>query len=72
MKKIHTKMKRKYDLSTNLNPYRFFHPKEKPHRPKSFGSEALARDWAKQKGLNEFTLKKVKHNKRFELVPIKK
>ncbi len=70
MKKIHTKVKRKFNLTTNLSQYRFFHPTEKPHRPKSFPSEESANRWAAGQGLKagEYTLKRVKLNKRFEVV----
>jgi|APIni6443716594_1056825.scaffolds.fasta_scaffold135372_3 hypothetical protein len=70
MKKIHTKVKRKFELSTHKSQYKFFHKTEKIHRPKTFASEALATKWAGEQGLKagQFTLKKVKHNKRFEIM----
>lgn len=70
MKKIHTKVKRKFGLSTNKGQYIFFHPKPKVARPKTFASEALAKEWAKQHELKEgdYTLKLVKRNKRFQIV----
>ena len=74
MKKIHTKVKRKFGLSTNRSQYKFFHPSAKSSRPKTFVSGAKADDWAKLNGLKvgEYTLKSVKRNKRFEIVPLKK
>jgi len=74
MKKIHTKAKRKFGLSSNKGQYKFFHPSAKSNRPKTFVSETMARGWAKLKGLKEteYTLKSVKHNKRFQIVPVKK
>ncbi len=74
MKKIHTKVKRKYGLSTAKNQYRFFHPVEKPHRPRTFADEAKAKEWAKAQGLKEgqYSVKSVKNNKRFQIVPLKK
>ena len=73
MKKIHTKIKRKFDLPTHMSQYRFFHKTEKPHRPKSFASEALADKWAAGSGLKpgQYSLKRVKHDKRFEVVVVK-
>ena len=74
MKKIHTKVKRKFGLSSNKGQYKFFHPSKKTNRPKTFVSESQAKEWAKLKGLKEgeYTLKSVKHNKRFQIVPLKK
>ena len=74
MKKIHTKVKRKFGLSTHKSQYTFFHKVEKIHRPKSFASEELANKWATEQGLKagQYTLKKVKHNKRFEIVAAEK
>jgi hypothetical protein len=70
MKKIHTKVKRKFDLPTHIRQYLFFHPADVDHRPKSFASEELANKWASGQGLKqgEYSLKRVKHNKRFEVV----
>jgi len=74
MKKIHTKVKRKFELSTHKSQYKFFHRVEKINRPKSFASEELANKWAAENGVKtgQYTLKKVKHNKRFEIVVIEK
>jgi hypothetical protein len=74
MKKIHTKVKRKFGLSSNKNQYKFFHPSAKSNRPKTFVSETMAKAWAKLNSLKEgeYTLKLVKHNKRFQIVSIKK
>ena len=74
MKKIHTKVKRKFNLPTHIRQYRFFHPVEEPHRPKSFASEELATKWASSQGLKagEYSLKRVKRNKRFEVVAAEK
>jgi len=70
MNKIHTKVKRKFDLPTHIRQYRFFHPTDADHRPKTFASEELATKWAAGQGLKagEYSLKRVKHNKRFEIV----
>lgn len=69
MNKVHTKIKRKYGLSTHLNQYRFFHPVKK-HRPKTFKTEEAAHAWASNNGLKaeQYALKKVKRNKKFQVV----
>jgi len=70
MNKIHTKVKRKFGLPTHIRQYRFFHPTDADHRPKSFASEELAKKWAGDQGLKagEYSLKRVKRDKRFEVV----
>jgi len=71
MKKIHTRMKRKIGLSTHKNPYYLFHSTlVQKHRPKSFKTEEAANSWAFNHGLKpeQFYLKKVKHNKKFQVV----
>ncbi len=71
MKKIHTRIKRKYGLSTHKNWYYFFHPTlVKRKRPKTFKTEEAANDWASNHGLKpeEYWLKSVKHNKKFQIV----
>lgn len=70
MKKIHTKVKRKYHLSTSVNQYRFFHPGLKKNRPKTFKTEEAANAWALSRGMKpgQYYLKKVKRNKKFQVV----
>ena len=70
MKKVHTKIKRKYGLGTHTNRYDFFHPKKKENRPKTFKTEEAAKAWAKDHGLKpeQYSLKKVKRNKKFQIV----
>ena len=74
MKKSHTKSKRKFGLSTNKRQYAFFHPQAKPHRQRTFVTEAMAKEWAAKTGMKEgeFTIKSAKRGKRFQLVPTKK
>ena len=71
MGKIHTRLKRKHNLSTHLSHYKFFHAgaKEK-NRPKTFKTEESADSWAQKNGLKQedYFLKKVKHNKKFQIV----
>ena len=70
MKKIHTSIKRKYRLSTHINQYRFFHPLQKKPRPKTFKTEESAHIWASKHNLkkDQYTLKKVKKNKKYQIV----
>lgn len=69
MKKVHTRIKRKFGLSTHLRHYGFFHPKARKHRPKTFKTEESANRWASEHGLKQeqYYLKKVKHNKKFQV-----
>ncbi len=70
MKKIHTRAKRKFGLSTHLSHYKFFHPGIKKHRPKTFKTEEAANSWALQHGFRskQYHLKSVKHNEKFQIV----
>ena len=71
MKKIHTRIKRIKGLSTHLRHYRYLHPGiKKPNRPKTFKTEETAKKWASDHGLklNEYSLNKVKKNKKFQVV----
>ncbi len=70
MSKIHTRMKLSHGLSTHLNPYKFFHSGIKNSRPKTFKTEGDAHKWAAEQGLNqdEYSLKKVKKNKKYQVV----
>ncbi len=69
MSKTHTRIKRKYGLSTHLNQYAFFHNRKR-YRPKTFKTEEAAHAWALNNGLKpeEYYLKKVKKNRKFEIV----
>ena len=68
MKKIHTRMKRRWRLSTHLSHYFFFHPKKPQHRPKTFRTEQTAIEWAKSHSVEGFDLKRVKRGLRFQIV----
>lgn len=69
MKKIHTRMKRKFGLASHHKHYHFFHPTEKPHRPQTYSTEESAKAAAEKLGIKKYSLKKVKCNKRFQIVP---
>ena len=70
MKKVHTRTKRHYGLSTHLRHHWYFHPFPRSNRPKTFKTEESANAWVAGKGLNagDYTLKKVKCNKKFQVV----
>ena len=70
MRKVHTRTKRHYKLRTHQSQQEFFHPQEKPHRPKTFKSEEAAHKWAVGLNLNkdQYQLASVKNNKRFAVV----
>jgi len=70
MAKIHTRIKRRYGLSTTQRHYPYFHGIEKKHRPKTFNTEEAANAWALKQGLKpgQYHIKKVKHNKKFQVV----
>jgi len=71
--KIHTRQKRNYRLATHVSQNHFFHAKKRK-RNKTFKSEEDAHIWASESNLkkDEYSLKKVKRNKRFEIVKLKK
>lgn len=71
MGKIHTRIKRRVGLSTHKSWHYFFHPTLiKRKRPKTFKTEEAAHYWALNHGLNteQYYLKKVKRNKKFEII----
>jgi hypothetical protein len=70
MRKVHTRIKRKFGLSTHLNQYSFFHPGIKKHRPKTFKTEESANAWALNHGLKpeQYYLKQVKKGKKFQIM----
>ncbi len=70
MKKIHGPAKRKFKLGKTLRHYFFFHPQGKKKRPKTFYSAESANKWASEHEINNYTLKKVKKNKKFQIVEV--
>ena len=67
MGKIHTKIKRKYGLTTSFRQTKLGAGKKKPGA-RTFASEEAANKWAKENKIDSFTLKKVKKDKRFQIV----
>lgn len=72
MAKIHTRIKRRYGLSTSRGHYSYFHGIGKKHRPKTFNTEESANAWALKQGFKpeQYDLKKVKRNKKFQVVAL--
>jgi len=70
MKKVHTKIKRRFRLSTHLGHSGFFHQAAKKSRPKTFKTESAAHAWASSNKLKpeQYALKSAKRNKRFQIV----
>jgi len=70
MVKIHSRLKRRLQLSTGLSHHNFFHPSVAKNRPKTFKTEESAKLWASTRSLKEgqYSLKNVKHGKRFQVV----
>lgn len=67
MAKLHTKRKRRYGLTSNRGFKKtMLNPRKK--RAKTFVSEESADIWAKENNIKEYSLKKVKKGKRFEIV----
>ena len=67
MKKISTRIKRKFRLNSHHNHYHFFHPAIKKNRPRTFGTKEAADAYALAGGIKDYSLKAVKHNKRFQI-----
>jgi len=53
VKKIHTRTKRKFNLTSSFQHKAFFSGKIKEHRPKTFKTKEGAKEYAKFKGLKE-------------------
>lgn len=70
MAKIHTRIKRRYGLSTTHGHHSYFHGIGKKNRPKTFNTEGSANTWALKQGFKpeQYDLKKVKHSKKFQVV----
>jgi len=70
MAKIHTRIKRRYGLSTSHGHHSYFHGIGKKNRPKTFNTEESANAWALKQGLKpeQYNLSKAKRNKKFQVV----
>ena len=70
MAKVHTRVKRRLGIRTNLNGNLFIKKKKKNNRPKTFSNVKSAHNWAVKNDLvsESYSLKSVKRNSRFEIV----
>ncbi len=71
MPKISSKVKRAHKLSTHLNHYYYFHQGiARKKGPRTFKTEEAARAWAEKHGIKkeEYTLKRVKRKRKFQIV----
>jgi len=66
-KKVHTRAKKKLGLATHKS-YKLNRSKIKKPGPKTFPNEDSANKYASTKGIKNFDLKRVKKNKRFQIV----
>jgi len=65
MKKTHTRAKRKARLSTHRGKIPSLNKKK---GAKTFKTEERANEWAKDNKIEKFSLKKVKKDKKFQIV----
>ena len=67
MRKLHTRAKRKLGVAAHIGK-RSTLSKPKKKRPKTFKTEAVANEWAKKNKISKYSLKKVKRDKKFQIV----
>lgn len=69
MAKVHTRVKRRHRIRSNLDGNKILNPKGRNNRPKTFSNTESANNWAKENlGSESYSLKSVKRNKRVEIV----
>lgn len=70
MAKVHTRVKRRLRIRSNLDGNKILKKKEKNSKPKTFPNTESAHNWAAKENLisDSYFLKSVKRNKRFEIV----
>ena len=68
MTKIHGNKKREYKLAAHKNHEKFFQGVVRARRPRTFNTEEAANKYAETHKIGAFELKKVKKNKRFQIV----
>lgn len=70
MVKVHTRVKRRHRISSNLDGNIVLKKKQKKNRPKTFPSIESAKIWTAGNNLvlEDYVFKQVKRNKRIELV----
>lgn len=68
MKKIHSRAKKKIGLGTHVKHKARLLKKPRKSRPKTFKTEKAANEYAKSLGIKSYELKKVKKDKKFQVV----
>jgi hypothetical protein len=68
MRKIHTRAKKKLGLGTHLSHRSRILNKSKKKGPKTFKTEEVAKKYAEDNNIKNFELKKVKKNKKFQII----
>jgi|TARA_B100002003_G_C13876787_1_gene428315 hypothetical protein len=72
MPKIHGNKKREYKLAAHKNHEKTLRGVVRAKRVRTFGTEEAANKYAEANKVGTFELKKVKKNKRFQIVPTTK
>jgi len=67
MRKLHTRIKRRFGIASHIGK-RTAQTKPKKKRPKTFKTEEDANNWAKKNKITKYHLKKVKRDKKFQIV----
>jgi len=69
VKKIHTRLKRKHNLTSSFGHKKFFSGYKKPHRPKTFNTKEAAIEYAEKQGLkkDQYILSPAKKNKKIKI-----
>ncbi len=67
MRKLHTRAKRRLGVAAHIGKRNSI-SKPKKKGPKTFKTEAAANDWAKKNKISKYSLKKVKRDKKFQIV----
>ena len=67
MAKLHTRQKRYLNITSSKQSSKVL-KKRKKKGPRTFKTEEAAKKYAADNGIKDFTLKKVKHGKRFQIV----
>jgi len=68
MVKIHTRAKRKLGVGTHIPHKALATGKPRKKGPKTFKTEEAAKKYAEEQGIKNFELKRVKKNKKFQIV----
>lgn len=70
MKKIHTRLKRKWRLNTKQPNHEFFSKAPRPNRPRTFGTQEAAKSWADERDISSYEIVPTKRNRRFKIIEV--